>query len=418
MSSNVRIKRGVLPASIGDIAVWQLIGFGLLFSASFFNLVALDSEKDVVKLDVQVYLKLAIVAGCGLYGGFGFLSDPRIQRIAFSLPVAFVLVLCGMCALASVFAFEPINAMVSSVSILCIYLMALTVSVSSGRVFAMKTIFWATGLFVFASWVIYFVAPGIGVMQEAIDGGEFVSRMSGLSHPNTLGQCAGICCLLGFCLYRNHEHRGILVLCVMLLAAAALVNSYSRSSMLATGFGLLAIYRHQMLNRSNLGKWWFVIVVLIAGLMVLSTQVDIAQTLREKSAVLSKSGDAEELATATGRSAIWAKTIELIGKRPLLGYGLTSSKNLLDDYSLYTHNLWLNVGLSCGLGGLLIAVLMFAWRFRMLFTFYSPLADAVFVFIVVNGLFENVIFSNLCGLPTICLVLTLSWFDLSDQESN
>ena len=400
--------------SIGDIAVWNLVGFLVLFAACFFNLVALDSGKDEIKLDSQVYLKLAIVGCCGLYGALGFLSDFRVRKVALSFPAAWVLVIFLLCLLASLTAIEPTQALASSISILCIYLMTITTIVSVGRPAALKTMFLGAGLFVFGSWVIYVVYPDLGIMEEPVPGGDHVVRMAGLSHPNTLGQFAGICCLLGVVLYFSYQQTHWYLRGLLGLSIAALAMCYSRAAIVATVVALVVAYRTVVYQRANF-KWCIGLLVAVTlGLMVASLTVDFGELAGKYMTILSKSGDAEEITSATGRGEIWSKSIQLIRDKPALGYGPTSSKFLLENYSLYTHNLWLNVGLSCGVGGLLISVIMCATRATYLFSHHSPAADGLFVFIILNGIFENIIFSNLCGLPTVCWVLALSWFHLDE----
>ena len=47
-------------------------------------------------------------------------------------------------------------------------------------------------------------------------------------------------------------------------------------------------------------------------------------------------------------------------------------------------------------------------RFFNLFLTHHPIADSLVVFVLVNGLFENVIFSILCGLPTMIWIIALA----------
>ena len=49
------------------------------------------------------------------------------------------------------------------------------------------------------------------------------------------------------------------------------------------------------------------------------------------------------------------------------------------------------------------------------------IADALIVFILVNGISENVIFSILCGLPTIIWIVALSMpvlDEITEEEKN
>ncbi len=98
----------------------------------------------------------------------------------------------------------------------------------------------------------------------------------------------------------------------------------------------------------------------------------------------------------------------MIWERPLTGYGAATSKYYLTDYSLYTHNMLLNVAFSTGVFGGLAAVLMALGRVRDLFRRNHTIADGLVAFILLNGLFENVLFSILAGMPTILWVVAIS----------
>ena len=78
----------------------------------------------------------------------------------------------------------------------------------------------------------------------------------------------------------------------------------------------------------------------------------------------------------------------------------------------------LNVALSTGVLGGLVCLLMCLGRLLNLFVAHHPIADSLVVFVLVNGLFENVIFSILCGLPTMVwiIALALPTLDKIDNE--
>jgi len=50
-----------------------------------------------------------------------------------------------------------------------------------------------------------------------------------------------------------------------------------------------------------------------------------------------------------------------------------------------------------------------------MFSISHPLADGILVFIIVNGFFENVVFSVLAGMPTMVWIMSLSWGLLKDD---
>ena len=60
---------------------------------------------------------------------------------------------------------------------------------------------------------------------------------------------------------------------------------------------------------------------------------------------------------------------------------------------------------------------MILGRLRTLFFKGHPLVDSLLVFLVINGLFENVIFSILAGLPTMVWVIVLAWPLLKDDPA-
>ena len=162
----------------------------------------------------------------------------------------------------------------------------------------------------------------------------------------------------------------------------------------------------------------------LLGLLVLlglAAATDLGSAIESKLAFVSKSGDASELTTGTGRAEIWGYAIKLIGQRPMFGYGAATSKWWLSDYSLYTHNLVLNVAFSTGIFGGLACLWMVLGRVSALINRPHQIADALIVFILVNGISENVIFSILCGLPTIIWIVALSMpvlDEITEEEKN
>ncbi len=402
---------------LGDIAVVDVAGVGVLFAASFFNLVSLDADKDTVTFDGQVFLKLAIVAAGGLYGLWSFASDTRVRRAVGSFPAAWIPIIFVFYMLSSLQSFEPKNAMASSASIICIYLMTIACLVQIGKTVVLDTLFFAAGLFVAGSWMVWLLVPEIGVMEEPVTGGEFTTRMSGLAHPNTLGQFSAMCVLLGSVQYISSRKRGAIRVAFIILALGALSLSLSRASSIALVVALLVGFRSHIGGPNFARRLMVVTGLIVFALMIASTQVNFGQFIEGQMEAFSKSGESEEITSATGRGEIWAKTIELIRQRPAIGYGAASSKYLLEDYSLYTHNMLLNITLCSGIFGGLAGLIMCLSRIRIMFFRRHPMADAIVVFVLVNGLFENIIFSNLCGLPTIVWTIGLVWFNIESDHA-
>ena len=396
--------------SIGSMPAQYVAGALVLLVACTWNHVALDLKKDDVGLDSVVLIKLAFT-GLGLvFGSYGFLSDLRVSRVAKSWPGILVIAIFAMYIIASLLSDSAAAAMVSSISILAIYLLTITVAAQWGRLVTLQILFYSSAIFIAGSWLVYFVKPEIGVLLEPVGDGSFTRRMSGLSHPNTLGQYCGVNLVLGVVLYFTYAKRNWIVIGICLLAFAALINSLSRASSLAMLVAVLVGYRQFFVTRQ-----FMLLVFLVATLFALVSvfylaEANVEKELDRRMSMLSKSGDSEEITSGTGRIQIWAKSISLIRHRPSIGYGPATSRNLLAEYSSYTHNLILNIALSSGLIGGLLAVIMCLSRLMMLFNFRHPAADSLMAFVLVNGLVENIIFSTICGFPTAIWTLALTWF--------
>ncbi|MFT5303284.1 MAG: exopolysaccharide production protein ExoQ, partial [Mariniblastus sp.] len=341
-------------------------------------------------------------------GAMGFFSEPRVRRLLFALPVCWIVVILACYYLAVPGSVMQTESLASAISITCVLLMTLTCLVQHGPKTVLNAIFFAVSGFVVLSWFAYFFVPVIGVFEEPIADGQFKARMSGLAHPNTLGQFSGVLIVLACILHVNYKQMSWIRAGLVLLAVAALIGSLSRTSLLATVFAVAVVYREHVLKP----KYFYALIGVgllgLVGLLVMSINSDLGSVLESKLALLSKSGDTEELTSATGRVDIWAYAIHLLSQRPITGYGAATSKYHLVDYSLYTHNMILNIAFSAGAIAGVAAVLMCLGRAGQLCIRNHRLTDGLIAFILLNGLFENVIFSILAGMPTIVWIVAMS----------
>ena len=276
-----------------DTPVMPLIGMVALFLACFGNSVNLATDKDEVAIDGQVLVKLGVLAVCGLYGAYGFLTEPKVRRLILTLPVIWVAIICGLYFVAVFSSIMPSESFASAVSIVCVLLMTVTCLVQLGVRTVINTVFLAVSAFVLLSWVTFFVAPQIGVFAEPLPDGQFAVRMSGLSHPNTLGQFSGLLIVLGCILSVRYRLMTKWRMAIMLLAAGALIGSLSRTALLASILSVALIYRRQILKPQN-----FIYLVLLAflgciGLMVLVTSGELGDVIE------SRSGQANQYSTSS-----------------------------------------------------------------------------------------------------------------------
>lgn len=420
-----RPPRKSIVALFLDLKIITVVGYFVIFFMAAANLVNINvTEDNTVSLDPQLQAKLAIAAIAAMYGAYGFLLDSRVRKLLLSLPGLWLTALGGIYVATAMTSFDKTISIVSAGMLVGAIMAITTFAVREGRQAALRLLFMATATFVMLSWFVYLAVPEIGVFYEPLPGGKFLHRMGGLSHPNTMGQFSALALILGAIQLRlGTRYRGIVIL-VMMAAGMSLIFSVSRTSAVAAIVGLAVVYRDQIFKRNQV-TWGLIALVLGVGVIGLGVVfLDFDQKIDNRIAsLLSKSSesDSDELTSATGRTVIWAKSISLINERPLTGWGAGTSKELLKDYTFYTHNLFLNVLLSTGIiGGLLIAGLMFSMLWKAARK-PSVVADALIVFIFLNGLMENVIFSNVPSAPTLVFVLAVLWryfpMVVSDSES-
>lgn len=395
-----------------DLRLLPLVGFCTIFFMATFNLVNFELEDSKVTLDFQLIIKLGVVCLAGAYGLQAFLLNPRVRQTLLSTPGIWLLALSFAYLITAMFGINKVFSVVSSGTILCAILAITAFLVQHGREKALRVLLFSIVLFVVGSWMSYLLVPEYGVFREPLPGGVFLERMGGLSHPNTLGQFCAAGIIIGACYLRCGIGNRALVFAFVVLAAVALYLSLSRTSMLATAAGLSLVFRDKIWSRRWITFGLVGLAFGVTALLVGSALFDLDDQISERATrLLSKSSDSDtdELTTATGRRAIWGKSLSLIQQRPLTGWGAGSSKQLLSEYSQYTHNLFLNIWLSTGIfGGIFITILILVMMFKVVVS-PSLVADSLLAFIFVNGLFENVIFSNVASAPTLLFVLAIVW---------
>ena len=231
------------------LPVMYLLGGVVLFASAAGNHVVLDMEKTDVGLDKVVITKLMFTCLGLLLGAFAFLGNFRVREVACSWPGVSMVLLFVLYVISSLLSRSSMAALASSASILSTYLLTITVAVQLGRDRLVRILFFASTVFVLGSWLVYFGKPEIGVLMEPLPEGGFARRMSGLSHPNTLGQYAGQNLLLGVILIVSYRKQNWIYPVICLMSAAALVACLSRTSIMALMIALVVGYRHFFVTR-------------------------------------------------------------------------------------------------------------------------------------------------------------------------
>ncbi|MEL7499610.1 MAG: O-antigen ligase family protein [Planctomycetota bacterium] len=401
-----------------DVPVVTMAGYVSIFAIAFGNLIDLETDNDTVSIAGQAFVKVMFLAIAGIYGGVGLLTDARVRKVVLSFPMMWMVLLVGFYCISVLASPIKLESLASTMSIACVLLMTVTGLVQLGVRNVLQTVFAAMSMYILFSWFTFLLVPSIGVFYEPTVDGQTVARMGGLAHPNVLGQMSGLTLVMALLIYHLDPSLSRIKMLVLVVAAAALVFSMSRTSLLATIVAVSVFYRSHIFRRQYL--IWVLTFGSILLLFVLAAAVvfDLESAIASRLGMFSKSGDPDELFSATGRTQIWAYALHLIGEQPLTGYGAATTKIYLADYSFHCHNLVLNIAFSTGVFGGLIALWMCLERTFRLFVYRHPIADALVVFILVNGIFENVIFSILAGLPTMIWTIGLCIPLLKDDEAN
>ena len=409
-----------------DLAKWGLCF--LVAAVALLNTVDLntggsETEKKV-GLDGVVAIKLLFAAAVSAVGAVSIAVSPRVRACLVS-PPGFVMTLLGLVFLAtSLLSLAEVRTVcIAAAIIYCVYLVFTVASVSLLG-WSLWTRCLLIGLVVnmLANWAVYLIAPDFATYEEWLPGDTIFRRMGGLGHPNSIGRIAVMAVLIGLAKFRHENvaiNRGdslrrvdrgyrtvgqyasvLAVAGLVLLSLATIYASYSRTALVAGVAGAAMLWSDRWFSRSVLASVLLLgaVALLTLGATGLVTGEDIGGDVIGS---LTKTGQASELTTATGRTRIWAKATELIAQRPITGYGLNSAPVLLKDYSLHTHNLLLHVTFSGGvIAGALTLFLLF-WNVVFGLTDSAPMVRAVSGYLIVSGMFEDTVLDTFSGPSTL-----------------
>jgi O-antigen ligase len=228
------------------------------------------------------------------------------------------------------------------------------------------------------------VAVG-GVPGAVTDTATGNNRLAGiLTHPNQMGQVAGIALLCAWYLHtcgRRWPARGLAA-----ISAVALLWSQSRTSIaaVALAFGWIALHRS---GRATRVVGFLLGVVLLGGVIYAGTDVVVSQLARTRSTT--------EILTLTGRTELWATVMRIASEQPVTGYGLGNERITEASAAGYVpwdansaHSDWLNTYLAFGLPGLGLWIAMWISYTRRTTDTPDIVRDAFVVFAFVLGLTE------------------------------
>ncbi|HWK95872.1 MAG TPA: O-antigen ligase family protein [Pseudolabrys sp.] len=394
----------VAQGALGDRHFGAVMAVVYIFvAAAIFRI----REYDDKSVDFQVAAKLGafamIFVTSALFYSFaiGRLRFPRL----FWLWLAFFVALTG-CAL---YAVKVPFALTCALMFLACFLYAVYLSVWLSNCVAVQVMMCAALLLCVGSIFVYYVIPSIGVMQAWTAEGGFgeIGRMKGLTgSANGIGFIAAFGAAMAMLYYRLLDRFGrSIALALIPSALACLVLSNNRSSMMALAAALWVGY---VFRRNAAPK---ILLTVTLGMVAAAALIFFSD---EIFALLSRSGRAEEITSATGRSAIWSVVLDMWAQKPLTGYGYTSALAILPldprlfHVAAHAHNMYLEL-LFAG-GALLLSLFLYAlWQtFRQAHRLGALNEAALLVFFMLRGMTEATPFSGMVGYASIAFALTLA----------
>lgn len=366
---------------------WALLAL-LAFAAFVLNISFRTREYGEAGIDWQNGLKIATwlvllgISVANLRRIAGFVADPVIGPL-----------FCfGVVALLSA-AYSPVPAYSAACAVgtLAYLSFACLVAREVGARPLVLTLVWTLAAYLGATWAFAAVSPDAAF--AAPHGDEAGHRLQGFSgHANILAkQAVVVVCLALAALHRGYLGR-FAGWALVALGAATVLATGSRTAAVALALAcvLVALKAKRLLLPAALA------LVPLLGLLALAAS---SSTLLDLNALLgsfSRTGDASEVLTLTGRTELWGAAWQKILERPLLGHGFASFEMIMTrewfgaaDAAVGAHNTWLQCLFTLGLVGTLpvfgaFAVLLWRWKARP-----DAMRDVFALFLLVAGMAET-----------------------------
>ncbi|MFO0388908.1 MAG: O-antigen ligase family protein [Alphaproteobacteria bacterium] len=356
-------------------------------------------------IDFQVILKLGIwgmsFAFCVFYYRLWAKKLLQIDNIFQVLLLLLIVISCF-------YAPNTLYSLASAFSLIAVLFMLLMSSSVLTNQELLRQIILGCTLVIAASIAVYFINPDFGQMKEWVNGTLVSSgRLSGITGTaNACGYIAAMA-LLALYYYRKHLSRlGISYWLCITINLAGLLMSNSRTAIAALILSLLIASIITATTARLAGIFLCICIALIA-----LASLDMESVFQ----MLSRSGDANEIMSGTGRTAIWATVADLISQRPLFGWGYAASNTLIPSATAdvgftanHAHNAFLQVALSIGYVGLTLFIAMLLVKVYFSFKSREQLNIAFIFFLLIDGLTEPIAFQGPATTTTLVLATVLA----------
>jgi exopolysaccharide production protein ExoQ len=394
----------VTRSVLGDRLSGMIIAVACIFiSAGNFRARAYDDKS----IDLQVGVKLLALALFFVTAGI-FLSY-AFNRLQFGRLFYAWLLFFAYVVFSALYSVSVPFALMCSISFLVCYIYAVYMTVWLSRIRALEIMIIAALLMCVGSIFVYFAIPSMGRMQAwtGAAGMGDTGRMKGLTgSANAIGMIAAFAIIPAILYYREFGSFGRKAAIALIPSAlVSLILSGNRSSMIAVAGALWFAFVFR--RGTSLKLVLSITGATIGGAILLGFSDEIFS-------LLSRSGKADEITSATGRSLIWSVVIEFCAQRPIFGYGYTSALQILPlDPRLFlvaahAHNMFLEMLFA---GGVVLLMLFAYATYQMFLHVYRLRAineGALFVFFLIRGLTEAGPFGGMTGYTSIAFAVTIA----------
>ena len=349
--------------------------------------------------DNSVDLQLLLQFGFWAYGGLlGLINLPLILRNLNSFlmmaVVAMLLMICGSVLWSPSFAYSAMSATLS----VCFFLFAFTLAQKLSEKEMVWVITYACLLVVVPSLA---MSPFQSSFAEVTgEGTAAIDRLRGMTgHPIALALMCGVLMLCSTAIFINRWGSRIFPIVFVAIAIPTALLTQSRMPLVAALFASMAVpaYRLKVFGRAS-GLIFFFMAVLTVIVIVSGLQYIVPADVL---AMLSRTGEVEEILSFTGRSEIWSFVLSKIAERPAFGWGVGSGAwIILPNYTdptmniMHAHNAILHFTFSTGLvGGLLLVTVLAIMVYRS-FKYGSVFTSTFVVMLLIAGITEAVYANN------------------------
>ena len=381
-----------------DRNVTAAVFFIVIVMISFFGPMDLSTAQDKtnVGFDMLVLIKLVVSLAAACCAVWGCLKFEDVRKTLITVPALLFAAIFLLAMIGSTSGITSTSIPMAVINAFSVVFAITAIKTVGLRIVRFGTICGVVGTALCALFLFCFV-PEKGVFAEPLDAGHFLNRMGGMAHPNSVARSVIVGCLLTLYLYRTDEltlkGAGVLLLLFGLSAYFAM----SRTAIIAGTVGCMMLFADRLTSRWSLVAF---ASMTMAGALAVLLLVAVGREERLVGKVVglvSKSGNASELTSGTGRTEIWFEAARQIAKRPLIGYGFNAGPALLINHSQATHNALMNVTLSAGIFAGMAMIALLAWTGWNALNSPNLVIRALCSFLLLSCLTEDTVFETFPG---------------------